>query len=76
MLEWVFGKGKHARKGHDRKLGVGNQRLPAICRQLSREKIISTAAGKVQTFQIEKHGVLTGSISVPVYSSGTFEDLP
>jgi AbiV family abortive infection protein len=73
--EWIFGKGKLARKGHERKLGVGIQRLPAICRQLSRTiKIISTATEEVQTFQIEKHGVLIGSISVPVYLSGTFED--
>ncbi|HXP49140.1 MAG TPA: hypothetical protein VN922_04255, partial [Bacteroidia bacterium] len=30
--------------------------------------------GQVQTFRIEKHDAQIGSISVPVYLSGTFED--
>jgi len=42
--DWLFGKGKYARKGHARKLGARIQRLPAICRQLSKTIKITSPA--------------------------------
>jgi AbiV family abortive infection protein len=73
--EWIFGRGKVGRKGHDRKLSVGFNRLPSICRRLSRRiEITSNTSGNIQTFTIEKDGIPIGSISVPQYLSGTFED--
>ena len=73
--DWVFGKGKNARKGHDRKFGEGIKRLPPSCRRLSRIMEITYNNSEVaQTFMIEKEGVPIGSISVPPYVTGTFED--
>jgi AbiV family abortive infection protein len=73
--DWIFGRGRYARKGHVRKLSKAFKILPDNCRKLSRTiKITPKTSGNLQTIKIEKHGVLIGSISVPVYLSGTFED--
>jgi AbiV family abortive infection protein len=73
--EWIFGKGDLKSKAHNRKLSEGLQKIPPICRRLSRIiEITDNASKAVRTFEVKKYGITIGSIFVPPHLSGTFED--
>ena len=73
--EWIFGKGNLKSKAHNRKLSEGLKKIPPICRRLSRIIEITVNASKaVRTFEVKNYGIVIGSISVPPYLTGTFED--